>query len=41
MLDGAEADLRSALADTRLPDRADTAAIDAFLIDAHERGWRQ
>jgi len=41
MLDEAEGSLRDALEATRLPARADTDTVDAFLVDAYERAWAQ
>lgn len=41
MLDEAQASLRRALDSTLLPDRADSDAIDAFLVEAYERTWAE
>jgi hypothetical protein len=41
MLDEAERSLGDAFDATRLPARADTDTVDAFLVDAYERAWAQ
>jgi uncharacterized protein len=39
-LDDATARLRQAIVAADLPDAADATAIDRFLVEAHERAWR-